>query len=164
MFQPQPYSYPWGGVTPPPNYGQPQLNNLQQVAPQTPQPMPQQQPVQNGSFYGRVVGSIDEIKPSDIPTNGTIGLFPMSDYSCIFAKQWNNDGSISTVKFVPEIVDAEPIQAGSDISQIIVDKLDTIDESIGRLSKQLNYRNKKPYNKYDKDRNVKTEVSDNEPA
>lgn len=143
---------PYGQVQPP----TPQLSNLQQAA-----PVQTQQPVQ---LCGRVVANISEVTPNDIPMNGTVGLFPQSDYSCIFAKQWNQDGSISTIKFVPEAqTPTAPNEMPSDISQVILDKLDTLNEDVSRLTKQLHYRNNKSYNKtyrYDKDRNAKVEVKD----
>lgn len=39
--------------------------------------------------------------------DGSISLFPLGDYSTIIAKQWNSDGTIKTLRFVPEVVTAQ---------------------------------------------------------
>lgn len=160
MFPNNPYSL--NGYSATPQYGQvqtpamPQLNNLQQAQTTTQQSM---QTIQNGSLYGRVVGTLDEIVPNDVPRDGSIGLFPQRDYSCIFAKQWNNDGSISTIKFVPEPVQQQDDQqtAGVGISDIM-DRLDSIENMLRQQKKP--YHNQKR-NRYDENRNAKVEVSDN---
>lgn len=159
MFQPSTYPYAWNGVTPAPSYGQPQLNNLQA------QPMPAQQPQidpQMSRLYGRVVNTSDEITPNDIPTNGTIGLFPQSDYSCIFAKQWNNDGRITTIKFVPEAVSEDVETSQTDISEILerLDNIETLLVNQRHKNYNKNYRGKRYSN--DKDRNQMTEANNDD--
>lgn len=63
----------------------------------------QQQPSFQKSLNvnGRIVKSENEIMPNEIPMDGSISLFPLTDYSKIVAKQWNSDGTISTVEFSP---------------------------------------------------------------
>lgn len=34
--------------------------------------------------------------------DGSVSLFPQNDYSAIYAKTWTKDGTIATVKYVPE--------------------------------------------------------------
>lgn len=50
---------------------------------------------------GRTVSSVDDIAVGEVPQDGSIGLFPQKDGSCIWAKSWTGDGSIRTMKFVP---------------------------------------------------------------
>lgn len=74
----------------------------QQYAPSMPtqvQPMPVQQP----GIAGHMVGSHEEIKPNDVPMNGTAAYFPAQDGSVIYAKAWNPDGSITTVRYTPAV-------------------------------------------------------------
>lgn len=55
-----------------------------------------------GQIRGRVVQGDSEITPNDVPMDGSPSVFPTNDLSCIFVKQWNKDGTISTVRYVPE--------------------------------------------------------------
>ena len=148
-YSPNPYQVPmYGQVQQPP---MPQLSNLQQSQAMAQQPV---QTNQNGSLFGRVVGNLNEIVPDDVPRDGSIGLFPQRDYSCIFAKQWNNDGSISTIKFIPEMTQPEPVQT-SQFENDVMARLDSIEEMLKHQ--------KKPYqknNRYDQNRG-KTEVNEN---
>lgn len=163
MFPNNPYSL--NGYSATPQFGQvqspamPQLNNLQQAQTTTQPPM---QTIQNGSLQGRIVAGLDEIVPNDVPRDGSIGLFPQRDYSCIFAKQWNNDGSISTIKFVPEPVQQEDVPVQQTGVSEIMDRLDQLDKKIENALRQ-----KKPHNnnqkryRYDENRNAKVETSEN---
>ena len=137
---------PYGQVQPP---QMPQLNQLQQ----TQQPV---RTIQNGSLNGRVVQTLNDIVPNDVPSDGSIGLYPVQDYSCIFAKQWNNDGSIATIKFVPETQPQQEQTTQVDLSAVL-DRLNDIED----LVKNLNYR--KPYQKHNNRNNSpasKDEVSE----
>lgn len=52
---------------------------------------------------GKIINSLNDIRPYHIPSNGDVAFFPASDYSCIFAKGWSQEGDrIDTVKYVPE--------------------------------------------------------------
>lgn len=77
----------------------------QQFTPQqfTPSMPTFQQPIQQPGIMGHMIGSHDEIKPNDVPMNGTAAYFPTQDGSVIFAKAWNPDGSITTVRYTPEV-------------------------------------------------------------
>lgn len=144
-----------------PQIQQPMLRNFNPV--QTTQTVPpaQQMPQQN-PIVGRVVNSLNDVFPNDVPGDGTIALFPQSDYSVIYAKQWNTDGSISTIKFVPEVqTDPADVQSVSGITMDdINEKLDNIENMVKNL-RQPRYNNPKKY-KYDKDRNTKVEDSGQE--
>lgn len=52
---------------------------------------------------GRLIRDAAEIKPNEIPMDGSVSLFPNADYSLILAKAWNQDGTIDTVRFVREV-------------------------------------------------------------
>lgn len=53
-------------------------------------------------IVGRWVSSFDDIKPQDVPMNGSMCFFPQKDYSCVYAMIWANDGQIKTYRLVPE--------------------------------------------------------------
>lgn len=52
-------------------------------------------------FPGNFVNQANDINPALIPGDGTLCLFPQSDYQAIYAKQWTNNGLIS-VRYIPE--------------------------------------------------------------
>ena len=62
------------------------------------------------SLTGHLVASPDEIKPNDIPMNGQAAYFPSNDGKVIYAKAWNTDGSIATVRYVAESAEETPSQ------------------------------------------------------
>ena len=53
-------------------------------------------------IHGRPVSSVAEIGVGDVPTDGTTGWFPAHDGSCVWAKRWNANGSITTTRYVQE--------------------------------------------------------------
>lgn len=77
----------------------------QPYMPYQPQQMAYQQPYQQRQqgVAGRAVSSLEEITVQEVPTDGSTGFFPMMDGSCIYAKKWNQNGTIDTVRYVPEI-------------------------------------------------------------
>ena len=103
-----------------------------------------QRPSVPSMLPGRQVVNADEITPQEVPMDGSVSLFPQNDYSAIYAKTWTKDGTIATVKFIPE----QP-QATAPQKSPIEERLDRIDQRFERLKKMLSNRNKsrKPYNK-----------------
>lgn len=100
----------------------------------------------------RTVSSADEITVQEVPTDGSIALFPLADGSAVIGKRWMPDGSISTIRFVPEpgAADqpADPFQAINDRIDSIFDALDDI-------------RNNMPHETHTRRRTVK-KVTDDE--
>ena len=84
-------------------------------------------------IYGRSVISADEITPQEVPMDGSVSLFPQQDYSCIYAKTWTKEGTIATLKFVPE----QP-QAATEQKSPLEERLDRIDQRLEALDKKLN--------------------------
>lgn len=104
-----------------PNYS---FNPYQQY-PQYQQQIPQYQ--QRQSITGRVVSNPEEITPQEVPTDGSVAFFPASDNSCIYGKRWMPDGSISTVRFIPDSTDT---QKQPDAMTILNGKLDQITQML----------------------------------
>lgn len=80
--------------------------------------MPNQSPV---VMNFRFVDRPEDITPNYIPMNGDLGVFPLRDQSAILTKQWKSDGSIETIKYIPErhtVTEAK--------TDPVVDKLDEI--------------------------------------
>lgn len=87
------------------NYTNPYYQNSYQSsfqAPITPQ-MPQTSAIQAAGLMGRTIGSHEEISAADVPQTGTPAYFPTQDGSIIYAKKWNPDGSITTLRYVPAV-------------------------------------------------------------
>ena len=103
-----------------------------------------QRPSVPSMLPGRQVANADEITPQEVPMDGSVSLFPQNDYSAIYAKTWTKDGTIATLKYVPE----QP-QAAAPQKSPIEERLDKIDQRFDHLEKMLSNRNrpKKPYNK-----------------
>lgn len=98
------------------------------------------------TLQGRIVHQVEEITPQEVPMDGSVGLFPQNDYSCIYAKQWTKDGNIQTVRYVPEQV--TPVQ--TDQKTPLEEHLDRIEEKLEALDKKLNRQKnyqKRPYPK-----------------
>lgn len=118
-----------------PQYGttaaQPRLDNLTNSQP----PQTQIQTV-----YGRVVESESEIKPNEVPMDGSIALFPKPDFSMIIAKQWSQNGTISTLKFVPEAT-SDSSEDTSAASMSIDELAKSMDSKFAEIKSMLKYRN-----------------------
>ena len=91
-----------------PPYQQNQFQNTYQpYVPQVPAVTPT---ITTSTLTGHLVASHDEIKPNDIPMNGQAAYFPSQDGKVIYAKAWNTDGSIATVRYVAESAEETPAQ------------------------------------------------------
>lgn len=53
------------------------------------------------TFRGFYVNDPSEIRPGDVPMDGSICFFPASNLSSITIKQWNSMGQLDTMVFVP---------------------------------------------------------------
>lgn len=112
----------WGPRPP----ARPQNQNYQEP----PQPIqPAQQPMQMTQSFipGRTVQNIAEVVPQEVPMDGSVALFLTSDLSAVFAKAWNQNGTISTVKYVPEQT-PEPEPTPDPFQQQIFARLDAIEK------------------------------------
>lgn len=105
------------------------------------------------TIAGRLVANADEIMPQEVPMDGSISLFPQNDYSCIYAKTWTKEGTIATMKFVPE----QPVATEPQKSPI-EERFDKIDQRFDKLEKMLSDRNrsKKMYNRPDQPKEEQT--------
>lgn len=71
---------------------------------QRPAMQPQQMFMQQmqSNVLGKMIQAPTDIMPGDIPMNGTPCFFPMQDGSAIYMKAWSADGTINTMRFIPE--------------------------------------------------------------
>ena len=121
-------------------YGNPYYNQGQRF-----QPMPMQQignqpmtqtyiqPVQPTTtqvgLLGKSVESMDVVKAMDIPLDGSISYFPLTDGSAIVTKQLQNDGTSKIVVYKPEKEDKKSEQVFVTFEQLQeeISKLDFAD-------------------------------------
>lgn len=116
------------------NYGYnpyyPQQQRFQNVEQPNQQPImtTYQQPIQltkPTTLLGKAVESIDVVKATDIPLDGSISYFPLTDGSAIVSKQLQNDGTSKIIVYKPAKEDKkEAIQFAT---------LDDLQEAIGEI-------------------------------
>lgn len=86
---------------------------------------------------GRVVNSLDDITVQDVPTDGTVALFPSADGKYIYSKRWTPDGNILTMRFVPEVSEAQPKQPSQ--LDIIDNRISELFDAVERIEERLPY-------------------------
>lgn len=122
------------------------MNQFQPMAPSAYMPMPQpyqpyQPPYQPTptravpQISGRVVNSLDDITVQEVPTDGTVALFPSADGTCVYSKRWTPDGNISTMRFVPEVQEAQHQQPSP--FDIINDRISELFDVVERIEERL---------------------------
>ena len=74
------------------------------------QPQQNFQPNQNQvpMIRGGIVNGEADIYPNMVFQDGSTSYFPVKDGSAIYAKAWKQDGSIATVKYIPEPISTTP--------------------------------------------------------
>ena len=80
------------------------LENLQQFQ-QTLNPAPVQPTF---TAMGKMVESIDMVKATDIPMDGSTYYFPKADGSMVFAKRWLPNGTTEVTSYKPYLEENEP--------------------------------------------------------
>lgn len=138
-----------------PYYTQPRfqpMTNQQMIN----QPLPQQnfippitQPTQQVGLLGKIVENIEMVRISEIPLDGSISYFPLSDGSGIVTKQLMTDGTSKLVvykpveedkKDEPKYVTFEEFEKALD--EIDLSQLEDIKDDIKELKRQLNKKTK----------------------
>lgn len=112
----------------------------------------------NNGISGRVISNPNEITPNEIPMDGSVSLFPTSDYSTIYAKAWNTNGLIETKKFVAVSENESLSPVPSDGTK---EALDAINSRLDKIEKAVSYR-KGNYYHNNKNTQMKKGASTNE--
>ena len=87
-----------------PYYNQQQRFQSIPTPPMQTQPyIPPMQPIQQIGLLGKVVDSIEVVKAMDIPLDGSVSYFPLTDGSAIVSKQLQNDGTSKTIVYKPYV-------------------------------------------------------------
>lgn len=115
------------------------------------QPTPSQIPM---GVIGRWVNDFNDIKPNEVPMDGTICFFPKTDYTCIYAKVWDQNGKLQNFVFVPETptqVDSTTVQNNEQIDKMMA-KLDDIQSQLLRMNRPYKSNKKTYHPRPDKDK------------
>lgn len=107
-------------------------------------PMQYQQPhpIIKG-LQGKSVDSIDVVRATDVPLDGSISYFPLTDNSAIVTKQLQNDGTSKITIFKPftEQKEENKYITQKDLEKAInslnLDEIDDIREDIKEIKKQM---------------------------
>ena len=133
-------------------YGNPyfaqQQQRFQQMVnqPTQPQPyIPTMQPINNPtSLLGKAVESVDVVKAMDIPFDGSISYFPLTDGSAIITKQLQTDGTSKMVVYKPVQEDKKDVIQFATLEDIenAINDLDLSDiqdlrDDVKEIKKQL---------------------------
>lgn len=138
------------------NYGMynpyaPQMQRLQQMEqqypqyaqqntqsyPQNPQTYPQSytQPI---GLQGKSVDSVDVVKAMDIPLDGSVSYFPLTDGSAIITKQLQADGTSKTTIYKPFVEPSTPVQQVKYVTEEqVLEMLDSEPEHLLELQEEI---------------------------
>lgn len=94
-------------------------NPQQTYMPQTPQPVPSQEPMAIPHLIGRSISANDQIPPKEIPSDGSPAYFPMQDGSAILVKVWTGNGTIQSVNTMLNGINSGICSLGYDVASQI---------------------------------------------
>lgn len=116
-------------------------NNQQPMMTAYQQPMQLTKP---SSLLGKSVDNIDVVKATDIPLDGSISYFPLTDGSAIVSKQLQMDGTSKMVVYKPVKEDSDDSkkfvtfeEMQSELAKIDILDLEDLKDEIKEIKKQL---------------------------
>ena len=118
-----------GNYNPNLNFSSPYYNPAPTVS--TPSPIRPPAPA-NPMIPGRHITNPAEIKPNEVPMDGSVSFFPTNDGNYIYAKCWNSDGTIITAKY-SRVNEPEPTPEPSVTNKDILDRLEQIEKLVQTL-------------------------------
>lgn len=116
-----------------------QTNNLQPTNWATPAQPNLSQSFGRSMLPGRMISGLNDMRPQDVPMDGTPAFFPQNDGKYIYVKLFDENCNLKTFRYV---VDTEPIkepipEKPTDpmlLMQSLVDKLDNMQKQIDELN------------------------------
>ena len=111
-----------------PNYAQAYPQNYGQFGGMNNQPInqPTVETHTTPALTGRFVNDFNDIKPDEIPMNGTKAIFIKNDLSSVCVKSWSANGTIDTSSY--ELKEEKPTALFNNIDyEILEDKLNKMD-------------------------------------
>lgn len=103
-------------------------------------PLPTSNQYRSFQIPCRSISDVSEIRPNEVPMDGRIALFMACDNSCIIAKQWNQNGLIDTVEYVPNVPQNAKVDS-TPFDQQILDRLDRLDRMLTSLMSPVSDQN-----------------------
>lgn len=123
-----------------PNSGYYVQGDSRRSAPMQPNhPQNQQRAPQPSIIPGRIVNDVKDIRPNEVPPDGTPGVFPKADASCVYIVYWDGVNGITTDTYVyqnPENTHVETEQTNV---------LAQMQEQLNRIENKLNKQRKTQY-------------------
>ena len=110
---------------------QPMTMMGQQMVPQSYVP-PVQQATSLLGLSGKVVDSMDVVKAMDIPLDGSVSYFPLSDGSSIITKKLQSDGTSKTSIY--KLVEEENVGEGKFVT---LEAFNSLKEELNELREKL---------------------------
>lgn len=99
--------------------------------------------VPKNALQGKQVDSVEVVKASDVPFDGSISYFPLTDGSAIVTKQLQTDGTSKIVIFKPidqqkeEKLYVTQDDLKSALNSLNLDEIEDIKDEIKNIKKQL---------------------------
>lgn len=114
------------------------MENLQQFQQAIQQPMSPTQMSGTSQFtpLGKIVESVDMVKATDIPMDGSMYYFPTADGNMIFSKQWMPNGQTRILTFKP-VLDDNPNTSSQNEEKLNFEVLGQVLEGIQNDIKTL---------------------------
>ena len=114
------------------------MENLQQFQQAIQQPMSPAQMSGTSQFtpLGKIVESVDMVKATDIPMDGSMYYFPTADGNMIFSKQWMPNGQTRILTFKP-VLDDNPNTSSQNEEKLNFEVLGQVLEGIQNDIKTL---------------------------
>ena len=116
------------------NFLQNYQQNLQQPLPPT-----QMSGANQMSAIGKIVDSIDVVKATDIPMDGSSYYFPKADGTEVYCKQWLQNGTTRILTFKP-VSEDNPINLSSDTEKLKISLSDDVTEVFMKRFDELEKR------------------------
>lgn len=85
-------------------------------------------PQQPSILQGKIVDSIDVVRATDVPVGG-YSIFPKADFSEMYIKTWNNNGTTSILTFQPVEPKKEENNQNNNFD-ILLEKINKLEEKI----------------------------------
>ena len=135
------------------------MENLQQFQQVMQQPMSPAQMSGTSQFtpLGKIVESVDMVKATDIPMDGSMYYFPTADGNMIFSKQWMPNGQTRILTFKP-VLDDNPNTSSQNEEKLNFEVLGQVLEGIQSDIKVLTEK----LDKISKPTRTKKEVAEDE--
>lgn len=121
------------------------LQNQQQMFQQQMYQQPMQQVQQPQGLNGRIVDDVSTVSPNEVGMDGSIAVFPKRDMTEVYLKQYQPDGLIKTVKYVPAGEDGcnptdEPqkdvLGAYTQATEALMKRFDELEQKIDSIGKK----------------------------